>query len=137
LDKEHSLMFGAPSRYGAATAARYRAVDVNMRVEGASPHQLIVILFEELMKALDSLRAAEAVGDRGRAAPLQSRALSILHGLETGLDMEKGGEIALSLAKIYREARRLIAIPGAGRDTALEQARAMLADVAGAWAAIG
>ncbi len=130
-------MFGAPSRYGAATPARYRAVDVNARVEGASPHQLIVILFEELMKALDSLRAAEAAGDRGRAAPLQSRALSILHGLETGLDMEKGGEIAQSLAKIYREARRLIAIPGGGRDAALEQARAMLADVAGAWAAIG
>jgi flagellar protein FliS len=130
-------MFGAPSRYGGNTAARYRAVDVNARVEGASPHQLIVILFEELMKALDSLRAAEAAGDRCRAAPLQSRALSILHGLETGLDMEKGGEIAKSLAKIYREARRLIAIPGAGRDTALEQARAMLSDVAGAWAAIG
>ncbi|QJU57324.1 flagellar protein FliS [Sphingomonas sp. AP4-R1] len=130
-------MFGASSRYGAATAARYRTVDVNARVEGASPHQLIVILFEELMKALDSLRAAEAAGDRGRAAPLQSRALSILHGLETGLDMDKGGEIAVSLAKIYREARRLVTIPGAGRDTALEQARAMLADVAGAWSAIG
>lgn len=130
-------MFGAPSRYGAATAARYRTVDVNARVEGASPHQLIVILFEELLKALDSLRAAEAAGDRNRAGPLQSRALSILHGLETGLDMEKGGEIAQSLAKIYREARRLVAIPGAGRDAALEQARAMLADVAGAWASIG
>lgn len=130
-------MFGAPSRYGAATAARYRSVDVNARVEGANPHQLIVILFEELMKALDSLRAAEAAGDRGRAGPLQSRSLSILHGLETGLDMEKGGEIAASLAKIYREARRLIAMPGTGRDAALEQARAMLADVAGAWASIG
>lgn len=129
-------MFGAPSRYGAATAARYRSVDVNARVEGASPHQLIMILFEELMKALDSLRAAEASGDRNRAAPLQSRALSILHGLETGLDMDKGGEIALSLAKIYREARRLIGIPGVYRDESLQQARAMLADVAGAWASI-
>jgi flagellar protein FliS len=130
-------MFGAPSRYGAATAARYRTVDVNARVEGATPHQLIMILFEELMKALDSLRAAEAAGDRGRAAPLQSRSLSILHGLETGLDMDKGGEIALSLAKIYREARRLIGLSGTSRDEALQQARTMLADVAGAWAAIG
>ncbi|MDO6415849.1 flagellar export chaperone FliS [Sphingomonas sp. BIUV-7] len=130
-------MFGAPSRYGAGTAARYRSVDVNARVEGASPHQLIVILFEELMKALDSLRAAEAAGDRGRSAPLQSRALSILHGLETGLDMDKGGEIALSLAKIYREARRLLNTSGPTRDAALEQARTMLAEVAGAWMSIG
>jgi flagellar protein FliS len=130
-------MFGAPSRYGAATAARYRTVDVNARVEGASPHQLIMILFEELMKALDSLRAADAAGDRSRAAPLQSRALSILHGLETGLDMDRGGEIAVSLAKIYREARRLVSLQGGGRDEALTQARAMIGDVAGAWAAIG
>jgi flagellar secretion chaperone FliS len=130
-------MFGAPSRYGAATAARYRSVDVNMRVEGATPHQLITILFEELLKALDSLRAAEAAGDRNRAAPLQSRALSILHGLETGLDMQKGGEIALSLAKIYREARRLLGIQGTTRDEALTQARVMLADIAGVWATIG
>jgi flagellar protein FliS len=57
--------------------------------------------------------------------------------LETGLDMDKGGEIALSLAKIYREARRLIGLSGTGRDEALQQARTMLADVAGAWAAIG
>lgn len=130
-------MFGAPSRYGAATAARYRSVDVNMRVEGATPHQLIMILFEELLKALDSLRAAESAGDRNRAAPLQSRALSILHGLETGLDLQKGGEIALSLAKIYREARRLLSLQGSTRDTGLHQARVMLADIAGVWATIG
>lgn len=130
-------MYHNQSRFGAATAARYRSVDINARVEGASPHQLITIMFEELLKAIDSLRAAENAGDRGRAAPLQSRALSILHGLETSLDLDKGGEIATSLAKIYREARRLLGTSGPQRDANLQQARTMLGDVAGAWMSIG
>lgn len=132
-------MFGAPSRYaGPGAGARYRDVDVAARVEGASPHGLILIMFEELLKGLDSLAAAERAGDRGRAAPIQSRALSILHGLEAGLDFDRGGEIAQSLAKIYREARRLVSLPHSqDRAAGLAQARTMIADIASAWMSIG
>ena len=130
-------MFGAPSRY-APPGARYRDVDVSARIEGASPHGLIMILFEELLKGVDTLRAAERTGDAWRHAAVQARATSILHGLEAGLDYEKGGEIAVSLGRIYKEARRLLATPaGAERMPALDQARAMLGDIAGAWASIG
>ena len=129
-------MFGAPSRYG-APGARYRDVDVAARVEGASPHGLIMIMFEELLKGLDTLRAAERTGDGLRHGAVQSRAISILHGLESGLDYDKGGEIAANLGRIYREARRLIATPaGPDRAPALDSARAMLGDIAGAWASI-
>lgn len=133
-------MFGTASRYGApvGAGARYRDVDVSARVEGASPHQLISILFEELLKAIDALVATEKSNERGRAGPQQSRALSILHGLEQGLDFDKGGEIAMSLGKIYREARRLIGQHSAtDRLGQLQQARSMVADVASAWMSIG
>lgn len=130
-------MFGAPSRYGAA-GARYRDVDVAARVQGASPHGLIMIMFEELLKSLDTLRAAERTGDGLRHGAVQARAVSILHGLETGLDYEKGGEIAANLGRIYREARRLLTTPaGPDRQSALDSARTMLGDIAGAWASIG
>lgn len=130
-------MFGAPSRYG-APGARYRDVEVKARVEGASPHGLIMILFEELLKGLDILRAAERNGDGFRHAAIQARATSILHGLEQSLDYEKGGEIAENLGRIYREARRLLATPaGPERLAALDQARAMTGDIAGAWSEIG
>lgn len=124
-----------PRRFGAY--ARYQDVDVAARVEGASPHALIAILFDELLKAFDTITAAEGVGDRARVNAAQSRALSLLHGLETGLDFERGGEIANSLGKIYHEARRLVMITGADRLTAIGQARAMIADIAGVWTAIG
>lgn len=127
-------MFGTQTRYG----ARYAQVDVSARIEGASPHGLVMILFEELLKGLDTLCAAERIGQGQRHGGVQARAVSILHGLESGLDYEKGGELAVNLGRIYREALRLVMTPwGATRADALDQARAMLGDIASAWASIG
>lgn len=130
-------MFGAPSRYS-APGARYRDIDVAARVEGASPHALVSIMFEELLKSLGVLEAAEAVHDLARRNAAQSRVVSLLHGLEGSLDFRAGGEIAENLGRIYREARRLLSDPpGIDRQSALAQARDMIATVAGAWDAIG
>ncbi|WP_420141872.1 flagellar export chaperone FliS [Sphingomonas sp.] len=134
MDKAE-LMFGAPSRY-AAPGARYRDIDVSARVEGASPHGLVQILFDELQKGLETLRAAEASGDFARRNAAQARVTSILHGLEASLDYQKGGEIAANLGKIYREGRRLIATVGPARAEALAEARTMLGEIAAAWTAI-
>jgi flagellar secretion chaperone FliS len=123
--------------YGGARA-RYRTVDVSSRLEGASPHRLVAILFEELVRAIETAQAADRRGDRGKRAERQARALSILHALEGSLDFERGGEIATSLSSVYREGRRLI---GEGyrenRPELVEQARAMLAEIAEAWDGIG
>ena len=132
-------MFGAPSRFSGPLAggigAHYRDLDVQARVEGASPHGLVQILYDELLKALDALRAAEHAGTR--LPTVHSRALSILAGLETGLDTQRGGEVSRTLRAIYREARRLLGTAyGPARAAALDQARAMMAEIAAAWGAI-
>ena len=123
-------MFMTSMPYGGA-GARYRTIDMSSRLEGASPHRLVAILFEELLRAIETAQAAERRGDRGKRAERQGRAVSILHALEASLDFERGGEIAASLSSIYREARRLLA------DDQAEQARSMLAEIAGAWEGIG
>jgi len=127
----------SPPRSQFKAYARYRDIDVAARVEGATPHALIAVLFDELLKALDTMAAADRGGDAARFNAAQARSMSLLHGLEGGLDFDKGGEIARSLGTIYREARRLIAIVGDERPAALAQAREMIADISGAWAAIG
>lgn len=130
-------MFGAPSRYS-APGARYRDIDVAARVEGATPHGLVMIMFDELLKGLDTLGAAEAAQDQARRNAALARVVSLLHGLESSLDYKRGGEIAENLGRIYREARRLLGpAPGIDRSTALIQARDMLTTVCGAWEAIG
>ena len=131
------MIYAAPSRFGAARA-QYRTVDLSSRIESANPHGLVAILFDELLKSIDAMTAAMRARDFGQRGTRQARALSILNGLETSLDLEAGGELALSLLAIYREARR--ALLAAGRDNDPEQLaniRATLAEIASAWETIG
>src|SRR3546814_7698537 len=102
-------------QFGAARA-RDQSIDMTSRIEGASPHGLVAILFDELLKALDARTAAIRRGDLGQRGTRQARALSILHGLEASLDFEKGGDIADGLAAIYREGRRLVIAGGRAND---------------------
>ena len=130
-------MYMAQSRFGAART-RYQNVELSSRIEGASPHELVAILFDELMKSLEAMAAACRARDFGQRGTRQSRALSILHGLEASLDFEKGGEVALSLATIYSEVRRAILAAGKSNDAEeIIRARSMLGEIASAWRAIG
>ena len=127
-----------PAGYPGGAGARYRNIDMSSRLDGASPHRLVAILFEELITAIETAQAAHRHGEMGKRAERQARALSILHALEGSLDFERGGDIANTLASIYREARRLISAGGrANQPELVEQARAMLADIASAWESIG
>lgn len=127
--------------YGSAPGGaklRYQTVDVAARVEGATPHRLVGILFEELMKALDIMTAALRAGNRVKAIDKQARASSILLALETSLDFRNGGEIAVNLAKVYRECRRLVVTGGRdNKPELIDQARSYLEGIVEAWEEIG
>jgi flagellar protein FliS len=118
--------------------AHYRSVDIDSRIEGANPHQLVVIMFEEVLKALDAMAVAAQRGDYTQRIQRQSRAMSILNGLEGSLDYGKGGDIAEGLAGIYREARRLVMLGSRENNPEhILRARAMLHEIASAWSQIG
>jgi flagellar secretion chaperone FliS len=124
---------------GNATAIkRYASVDTGSRVEGATPHQLIKILFDELVLAIEASAASLRAGDRIKAIDRQTRALTILHALETSLDFKRGGDVATSLATVYRECRRCVLEATANDDAnSLDTARGYIADIADAWRQIG
>jgi len=124
-------------RFRAGTA-RYQSVDIASRIEGATPHRLVQIMYEELLKALDAMAFATARGDYVQRGEHQSKVLAILTGLETSLDFDKGGQIAVDLVAIYREARRLVIAGGREGDAQLiGQAREMIQEISNAWDAIG
>jgi flagellar secretion chaperone FliS len=121
-----------------AGTARYQSVDIASRIEGATPHRLVQIMYEELLKALDAMAFATARGDYVQRGQHQSKVLAVLTGLETSLDFDKGGQIAVDLVAIYREARRLVVAGGRESDAALvTRARDMIQEIASAWDAIG
>lgn len=130
-------MYMARSPFAKAQAS-YQNVDLSTRAAGATPHQLIAMLFEEALNAIDTMSAAMARKDFARIAASQARAMSIIGGLQASLDMERGGELAQNLADVYREASRLVLAGGKGNEPMfVQQARGMLAEIASAWNAIG
>lgn len=128
-------MYMARGQFGAK--ARYQRVEVASRVEGADAHELVAMLYEELLRSLDAMALAAERGDYVRRGERQARALRLISGLETSLDFDQGGDIAAGLARIYREARRLVIAGGREGDPAkVTQAREMVAGIAEAWAGI-
>jgi flagellar secretion chaperone FliS len=111
-------------------ADRYQDIGLAARVEGATPHGLVAILYEELGTALDVLARA---GDGARAAAQQGRAASILHALSSGLDPDT--ELGATLAAIYRQMQRRLAVARAD-PAALRALRDGVASLADAWARI-
>lgn len=130
-------MYQSPGFAGAASR-RYAAVHAGSRVESATPHGLIKILFEELLLAMDACAAALERGDRTKANDKHLRALSIVHALDSSLDFERGGDIAVSLAVVYRETRKLmLAAHQDGNSGHVRCAHAIVAEIASAWNQIG
>ena len=121
-----------------SVAQSYGALDATSRVAAATPHELVAILFEQLLLRID--RAARCVERGDIAAMLQSRAKAsdILNALEESLDFDRGGDIAIALAVVYREASdRLNDATGEEAGPMLQAARDIIAEVAEAWTEIG
>lgn len=120
----------APS---AAIAARqYRAVGLEARVASASPHELVLLLYERLALLLGEARASAA--QPARRLHALERAIAIVDGLDTTLDDEKGGDVADALHAAYAMLKGRLADGG---DTALAEAMRATDELAGAWRAIG
>jgi len=104
-------------------------------MEGASPHRLVAILYEELQNALDSAIRARENGQDVAANSQMARAKSILAALEAGLDFDRGGDLATTLCGVYRAMQRQLAT--AGQDVEkLAEVRAGVANIAQSWRAL-
>lgn len=79
---------------------QYRRLGIESEVSNASPHRLIQMLFEG---ALSRLAAAQGALERGELAAkgeLISKAIGIIGGLRSSLDME-AGDLSLRLDQLY------------------------------------
>ncbi|MEA3244366.1 MAG: flagellar export chaperone FliS [Pseudomonadota bacterium] len=116
---------------------QYSLNAVQTRIESASPHRLIQMLLEG---ALGKIAAAKGHMDRGEIQPKGAQigsAISILEGLKSSLDMEKGGEIAQNLEDLYSYMeRRLIEANSINDTSLLDEVSDLLKQIKEAWDAI-
>lgn len=124
--------------YGRGASA-YARVGVESGALSASPHQLIVMLFDGALAAIRKARIHLEQGhlaDKGLAI---SKALDIVNqGLLAALDRERGGEVAERLASLYDYIGRQLVAANLHHDAhRLDEAEQLLEELAGAWREIG
>ena len=84
------------------SANTYRSVGLETSVTGASPHQLVEMLFVALHQSLAAAKGAILSQDVATKSQAISRTIRILEeGLKAGLDVKKGGELAANLSRLY------------------------------------
>ncbi|TDO16764.1 MULTISPECIES: flagellar export chaperone FliS [Halomonas] len=132
-----NAMRGAAA-YGRGASA-YAKVGVESGVMSASPHQLIVMLFDGALAAIRTARIHLQDGNSPSKGQAISKALDIVNnGLLAALDEERGGEIAERLASLYDYVSRLLLSANLHNDLeSLGQAEALLDNIASAWRDIG
>lgn len=117
--------------------AQYESMAHASRIEGATPHELVAILYDELLLSFSVLVRTLRHGDCPQTNSQFSRAFSIIHALEAGLDLKNGGPLAETLAGIYRSARRELTASCQSKDSGrIERLQLAFADMSASWRAI-
>ncbi|WP_151994292.1 flagellar export chaperone FliS [Buttiauxella massiliensis] len=121
--------------YSARGTQAYAQIGVESAVMSASPHQLIVLLFDGALSALVRARLFMQQGELAAKGEALSKAINIIdNGLKAGLDNEKGGEIAANLSSLYDYMIRRLMLANLRNDVAIiEEVEGLLTNIADAW----
>jgi flagellar protein FliS len=108
-------------------------------VAAASPHRLILMLYDGAIRAIGDAGAHLAAGriaDKGAAI---SKAIGIIdEGLKASLDRTKGGAMTEQLHELYDYMNRRLLLASLRNDSGgLVEVAGLLTELRGAWAAIG
>lgn len=127
-------MFGS-SQSGANA---YAKVGVETGVVAATPHKLIVMLFDGALAALASALQHMQAGNVAAKGQAISKAILIIDsGLRASLDHKAGGEISLNLDALYEYMnKRLLTANLNNQPEILEEVQRLLRELKSAWEAI-
>lgn len=133
-------MFSSPlaQRRPQQLAAAYRQVGAETAIAGASPHQLVLMLFDGYMDALAQARGAMRAGQieaKGRAI---GRAVRIVdEGLRAALNLQGGGTLARDLNDLYGYlTMRLTLVNLRNDEEGLDECQRLMQPLREAWVSI-
>jgi flagellar secretion chaperone FliS len=123
---------------GHAGANAYARVGVETGVLGASPHRLIVLLYQGARQAIAQARMHLQQGNVPERGTAISKAIRIVEsGLQQSLNLEVGGEIAGRLNALYGYmTRRLLEANIKQNEAMLVEVDGLLATLEEAWVGI-
>ncbi|MCH8618798.1 flagellar export chaperone FliS [Undibacterium sp. TS12] len=128
-------MFGSSQARGANA---YAKVGIETGVIAASPHKLIVMLFEGAIVSISNAVQHLHGGDVAAKGQSTSKAIAIIeNGLRASLDKKAGGEIAQSLDSLYEYmTARLLRANLENSEEMMVEVQNLLRDLKTSWEAI-
>ena len=120
-------------------ASAYAKVGIETGVMAASPHKLIVMLYDGALIAIRNAQVHMNAGNIPEKGRQISKAIKIIeNGLRASLDRNVGGQIAQGLDSLYEYmGHRLLMANLNNQPELLEEVHRLLSDLREAWNAIG
>jgi len=113
---------------------QYQDVGAKSAVEDASPHRLVQMLMDGALSQIAAASGHISRGETARKGAAIGQAVSIIGGLQGSLDMEKGGDIAANLDRLYDYMTRRLTEANLENDVArLKEVHGLLAEIKSAW----
>ena len=125
--------------YTKAGIQAYAQVGVESAVLSASPHQLVVLLFDGALSAMKKALILMDQGDIPGKGQALSKAINIIgNGLQAGINHEVGGELSANLDNLYDYMTRRLLHANLHNDVeAINEVISLLNNIAEAWKEIG
>lgn len=119
-------------------AATYAQVSIESDAQTASPHRLIMMLFEGAQTAISMARMHMEQKNIAKKGEAISKAIDIVtNGLQASLDIKEGGELAERLAALYEYISHRLLWANLKNDlAALDEVASLLGELQSAWAMI-
>ena len=116
-------------------ARAYVNVGVNTAVEAASPHKLVLMLYDAVLKEVRLAKQHMQLREIAPKAAAISKAIRLIdQGLRLGLDMERGGQIAAQLLMLYDYSEQRLLHANIHNDTAaLDEVTSLIEPLRAAW----
>ena len=117
-----------------AALSEYRQVGAHGGVQNASPYRLVQMLLQGAADGVASARGRMQRGDVAGKGEHCSRAIRILDELRDALDMERGGEIAANLDRLYEYmSRRIVEANLRDQPEKLDEVLQLLGEIRAGW----
>ena len=114
----------------------YKNANRDAVVESEDPQALIMILLDELLRAMRSYanHVDKDNSNKARKNNQFTRSLTMLYGLQSCLNFDEGGEVAENLFRLYEYARvQLLNTSQTGQTDGTQVAISALAEIREAW----
>jgi len=115
----------------------YKQVNSLTGVVDADPHRLIQLLLDGALDRIAQAKGALIAGDSAAMGEALGKAIGILSGLQGSLDLERGGDIATNLNRLYDYMSiRLLDVHREKQPASLDEVVDLLGTIKSGWDAI-